>query len=105
MRDSADQDENDRSFELLNEYLEDLHAGRNTKRDTLLTKHPDLARVIDCLEAIDELAAGVWRPNSPGSTTHSDPTQVGVVDNAPRSDTPGTSVLGDFGDYELICEI
>jgi serine/threonine-protein kinase len=111
MSDSVDEVESEASFALLNAYLEDLHAGRTPNRDILLAKHPELAQAIDCLDAIDHLvpSARSSAAHSHSPAIHSVATQipstqdlhsVRAVDRG--SETPA---LGDFGDYDLICEI
>jgi len=83
--------EDNRELDLLDEYLSRLQAGEALPRDEILRRHPELASVLDCLEALECLA-----PRSE-ETSLLDDTVEGRMDlgAAPR----------DFGQYELISEI
>jgi hypothetical protein len=44
------------AFSILNDYLDQLHAGKAPDRAGFLHEHPELAGALDCLEALDSLA-------------------------------------------------
>jgi serine/threonine-protein kinase len=49
-------DDEPASFALLQTYLDDLHHGRTPDRQALLAQQPDLASMLDCLDALERLA-------------------------------------------------
>jgi serine/threonine-protein kinase len=95
--------ENPEDFALLEGYLEDLHAGRNPDRAQLLVAHPELARMLDCLESLDRLAPAVRPPidcQAPTLTQLPGGTSSEHLVNS-RYPPPTTS----FGAYELLGEL
>jgi eukaryotic-like serine/threonine-protein kinase len=95
-------------IERLDDYLAALQAGESPDREVLLRDHPELASVLDSLEALESLAP---RPEGvpPGLTVRGlpkDPTPT-----LPRSGTPAaegadaTRLPRPFGQYELLEEI
>src|SRR5262245_17676528 len=56
--DDVPKDEDRQSLDLLDAYLSDLHAGRRPDRERILSKRPDLAGLLDCVEALDRLNRG-----------------------------------------------
>eukprot|EP00913_Durusdinium_trenchii_P008900 g8366.t1 len=101
-------DDEDRELcDMLNRYVDALHADDIGSRSVMLEKHPELHRLLGCLESLDALAAlpeaapAEKRPSSIDA-----PTQIGFEpsDNLKRSvgdDEP----LEEFGKYELLREI
>jgi hypothetical protein len=49
-------DDSPKVFDLLNAYLEDLHAGKQPDKANLLKEHPELVNLVACLEALDNLS-------------------------------------------------
>lgn len=93
--------------EVLDEYLQRLHAGQRADRESLLAKHPELRSALDCLEALDALAP-------PADSSASDPTlelglslqtPAGGGTNADAAAWPQADLPRDFGQYELMEEI
>ncbi len=58
--------EDDSTFVLLHSYLEALHCGQAPDKGILLAHHPELADLLECLEALDQLAppAGAEDPDA-----------------------------------------
>ena len=54
-----------KTFDVLNHYLEELQAGRAPDRSQFLREHPGLAPALDCLEALEQL---VPSPGDSGQT-------------------------------------
>ena len=74
-----------KNAEVLDDYLQRLHAGEPTDRERLLREHPELGSALDCLELLDRMApAGDYSQNQADAAA---------------------GALGDFGDYELLEEI
>jgi predicted Ser/Thr protein kinase len=73
--------------ELLDAYLERLHTGQVVDREGLLAAHPGLGPLLDCLDALDSIAAVAAPPP--------DHTATETTDRLPR----------DFGSYKLLREI
>ncbi len=87
--------ESDPSFSLLEEYLQALHAGRTPDRARFVAVHPELADMLDCLEALDKLALDRPRPlDGPPTLAEGE-----VAAAAPGK--PGA----DFGNFELLEEV
>ncbi len=78
-------------FQALEDYVERLQAGRPPDRETFLHSHPQLARVLDCLDALDGIApvTGPFGPNEDSTI------QLSYTADIPR----------EFGDFELLGEI
>ncbi len=100
MSDDVPKPEDRRDLELLDQYLQQLQSGDRPDRGRLLREHPQLARVIDCLEALDGVASnlldGVPR-DGPGETPKPDET---VLLSSSMMQMPS-----DFGAYELLEEV
>jgi eukaryotic-like serine/threonine-protein kinase len=83
-------------FELLDSYLNRLHAGGQAERDELLRQRPELESALRCIEALENLAPGPEVANDPHAT---------IV----PGEWPGAKGSGvfprDFGRYELLSEI
>jgi serine/threonine-protein kinase len=80
------------AFEVLDAYLERVHAGDKPDRDALLREHPELASALRCLDALDSLAPG------PKSDTGE---QAATVELTVDEIGPPRR----FGSYELLEEI
>lgn len=109
---------------LLDDYLHALQAGDRAKRDGLRASHPELARLLCCLDDVDELAApspGSPMDVAPIDDPAADPFGTVIFNDGVKepcnsgSDTPGQSMRGaksepaataatprDFGKYELL---
>lgn len=88
------------AFSILNDYLDQLHAGKAPDRARLLQEHPDLAAALECLEALDSLAVAA-------SGLTDDPAKIVTADQADReqSEALPPSAWKEFGKYELLEEI
>lgn len=83
-------------FSLLDDYLQQLQAGKQPDREALLGEHPGLASALECLEALESMA--------PPSAEAGRPEQVASQESA-EAETLLESVPRDFGSYELLEEI
>jgi serine/threonine-protein kinase len=92
-----DEPEDDPSFSLLEAYLQDLHAGRAPDRVRLLAEHPELADMLACIEAVEQLVPAGFHP-SQGALT------LPAGQPMPADASPGAPGA-DFGNYELVEEI
>jgi len=88
------QDHNETTFTLLDDYLAKLHAGQQPSKDAVLAAHPELAGVLECLEALENLA-----PPQPNAATLPPPHTDAFVASS------GERPLGDLGKYELLHEL
>jgi serine/threonine-protein kinase len=88
----------DPSFNVLDAYLEELHAGKQPDRAKLLAAHPELAGVLDCLEGLDDLAPKTLRPAA-------DPHKTLDAHVQPAAQDVPMAGQVDFGKYEIIGEI
>jgi len=105
------------AFEALEAYLEALQAGQTPDRQALLRRFPALASVLDCLEALEQLAPPA-SGEDPADASGQGPTveidqppafpaaQAGAVQQ-PDAETGRSSGVfpRPFGGYELLCEI
>src|SRR5262249_25994423 len=75
----------------------------------LLAEHPELAQVVDCLEAMNDLVAAATENRGGNGSVHSAATPIRPSNRTPAP--PGGpapsphKVQSDFGDYELLDEI
>ncbi|MBN1908918.1 MAG: serine/threonine protein kinase [Pirellulales bacterium] len=85
--------EDEPHFEALDTYVRRLHAGELPDREALLRAHPELSSALDCLEVLErfapEVAEGEDEPEADSSPSWPVRPEAG----------------GDFGPYELLCEI
>src|SRR5947209_5629812 len=89
----------DKSFRLLDAYLEELHAGKQPDRAKLLAAHPELAGALDCLEGLDELAPKTLHgPVDPHKT-------IDAQQQSAREAEVAFAECVDFEKYEIIGEI
>jgi hypothetical protein len=84
----------------LDAYLDALQAGRRPDRAALLAQHPELASVLDCLDALEQLAP-LPEPQNPAGA----PDAVTLVQPVPSQDTPPAGPGSAFGKYTLLAEI
>src|SRR5260370_40361795 len=98
--------EDERSFSVLKDYLERLHAGGQVERDKLLAEHPHLAPALECLEALDRLAPppSVHLPGRNGNTDAEATIAAVPEPGAAPEGEPGVPAR-DFGQYELLCAL
>lgn len=89
-----DQPIDEHAADLLDAYLADLQAGKQPDRDALLQQKPELASVLNCLEALEQMAP------ANGTLCESDSFPV-----AQSAADPALGLPRDFGPYELIREI
>ena len=82
--------------ELLDRYLAQLHSGSAPDREELIRRHPELASALECLDALDAMAAP--GPSAEGEASDALTATSGreIADIAPDQ---------SFGDYELLEEI
>jgi serine/threonine-protein kinase len=88
------------AFSVLNAIVEDLQAGRQPDRTSLLQEHAELGPVVDCLELLERLAPPAVTPPAPAGIADA-ATLVGAAPGYP-SIAPS---LPDLGKYELLDEI
>ncbi|HWB13875.1 MAG TPA: serine/threonine-protein kinase [Pirellulales bacterium] len=94
-------DEDETTIEVLNAYLDGLHAGRKAGRDEILRARPDLARAIDCLDALDRFASDMVELRAEEAVADA-PTLP--LDSVSRT-TDAFALPRELGDYELLREI
>ncbi len=75
-------EEEQKQFELLDQYMELLHSGNYQSRSLLLEEHPEFLELLSCLESLDSLA-------------------VAPLESCPKEQSPPR----EFGKYELLEEI
>jgi eukaryotic-like serine/threonine-protein kinase len=97
-------------FDLLNAYLEDLHAGKQPNKANLLKEHPELVNMVACLEALDNLSPVEPTASPEALAPAESPTCPYVRSLSPSSpNTPEANGLEvtaiDFGKYELLGEL
>ncbi|MFA6562001.1 MAG: serine/threonine-protein kinase [Verrucomicrobiia bacterium] len=80
----------------LDSYLAELQAGRKPDRASFVARHPELAAMLDCVEALDQLAP-------PPSSAHAETIDSSSDGQPPRQSQP--KPLADFDRYELLGEI
>src|SRR5262245_58939972 len=95
--DATEQNADDPSFNVLDAYLQDIHAGKQPDRARLPAKHPELAGVLDCLEGLEELVPRMVQPRS-------DPKKTIDARIAPATEVPHAGRV-DFDKYEILGEI
>jgi serine/threonine-protein kinase len=92
----------EQTFQLLDTYLHELHAGRQPNRDRLLADHPELAPFLNCLEGLERLVPPV--ANAPGSPAPGPPdTSKKTIAYGVTGEANGNPQ--DFGNFELLGEI
>jgi serine/threonine-protein kinase len=79
--------------QILEQYLDELHAGQKPDRQRILAEHPDLAGVLECLDSLERLIPEGLPPAEV-------PTLI-------QQCTPESAVAGasDLGKYELLAEL
>jgi serine/threonine protein kinase len=82
------------SLDALDGYLSALQAGRRAGKDELLTSHPELAGLVECLEDLDRLA-------EPSESQDARAT----LPLGPSKTKPTGAAFPDFGAYEVECEL
>jgi serine/threonine-protein kinase len=93
---------NDDAFHLLETYLDDLQRGSSSQREAIRAQHPELARLIDCLDELDRLAVPADSANEP-PTAVLRPEAAKPAPAAPTVTLPRG--LGTFGKYHLEQEL
>lgn len=96
-------------FPILDAYLNGLHQQGPLDRNSIVAAHPELARVLDCLDALDSLAP---RPSELRSGLHGEhgadhtpgPSAAKLRLGQDDQDRASTDAI-DFGKYELLGEI
>jgi serine/threonine-protein kinase len=92
----------DPRLELLDAYLNQLQAGLAPSRERFLADHPELASLLDCLDALERLAL----PNvTDNHATILDPQPSTPPEPVPSVTTSVVEPGRCFGQYELIEEI
>jgi serine/threonine-protein kinase len=92
---TADEPTDAQSFDLLDAYLRELHAGGRPDRERLVRERPDLAEALDCLESLDLLAGQVPAPGDFHDVA-TQPAGAAAVGAGPPA---------AFGKYELLREL
>jgi serine/threonine-protein kinase len=91
---------------LLDAYLCDVHQGMRPDRDALLAQHPELAPLLDCLEALDRLAPAATPVEPPAAREPPTMTTPIVPVTWVQGELgPVPPVTGWFGNYELLGEL
>jgi len=85
--------ENQPSLDILDSYLLRLQAGQRPDREAVLRAHPELASALDCLDALENLAA------PPPAA------DVGGRDDTLELQPAAAELPRTFGQYELLAEI
>jgi len=88
----AELPEDEHLARLLDDYLEQLQAGKRPDREALLAAHPELTSAVECLEALEQMATPATQQFTPGGSHPEFPSSV-------------TILPCDFGCYELLSEI
>lgn len=96
----------DKTFAALNDFVDQLQAGKAPDRAHFLQQHPELVRALDCLEALDSLAVSAGQITDEATVIFHDNSDA---DAAPRNDHDLVGSEGlpgkEFGKYELLEEI
>ncbi len=91
------------AFPLLDAYLQELHAGRQPDREKLLAEHPELADMLRCLEALDQLAPSRTNPLPPADSAKGEKGDATLSSKVASPFSPGG--ITDFGKFELLHEV
>src|SRR5262249_12168166 len=106
MKPAADPDQ---AFPALDAYLDALQAGRQPDKKDLLARHPELADILECLDALEQLAPAPENPaDQPGpsdAATLVNEARQDIPARAPDSAAPPGGAGADFGKYVLLAEI
>jgi serine/threonine-protein kinase len=92
-------------FPFLDEYLRELHAGRQPDRAAFLKQHPELADALNCIEALDQLIPAPPPSMNPPAVPENHPTLAHVRAESGPEPSADAVHIPDFGDYELLEEI
>jgi len=87
-------------FNVLDGYVERLHAGDYPNRDKLLGEHPTLASTLDYLDLLDGIASDLLE-----GIVASAPADTSEPDDTVASSSSMIEMPSDFGSYELLEEI
>ncbi|MHB1034561.1 MAG: serine/threonine-protein kinase [Pirellulales bacterium] len=104
------------AFRLLDDYLEEIRRGARPDRARLVRDHPQLAPLLDCVDALESIVPPCESPLPASAETAALPTEPVVQQNvvtpreaASTADTvtpvSGVKSHGDFGPYELLGEV
>ncbi len=104
----ADENLDENGFPVLDDFLDQLHAGKAPDRARFLQQHPELARDLECLEALDSLSVSAANLTDHPTLAFSDKHEA--MEGADRvacaePDFLSSPVGKEFGNYELIEEI
>ena len=93
--------------ELLDSYVEALHRSDAPSRSALFERHPELAQLLGCLEALDSLGPQATVAVDPDqNASDADPTVViGDQDSTPGAAKSAAPSERIFGRYELLDEL
>jgi serine/threonine protein kinase len=106
MKPAADPDQ---AFPALEAYLDALQAGRPPDKKDLLARHPELANILECLDALEQLAppledpADQPAPSDAATLVHE--ARQDIPARAPDSVVPPGGAGAAFGKYVLLAEI
>jgi serine/threonine-protein kinase len=82
---------------VLDAYLSQLQAGQQPSKQSVLADHPELAGLLECLDALEKLAPPPADPDAP---------TLAVGGGAPAADGSGAPASSwDFGKFELLQEL
>jgi len=98
-------DDDQRSFELLDDYLHRLQAGQAPPREAFVREHPELASALRCLEALEGLAPSAEPPGRPDEPGDAPPSAEELASVAAFLAEGGAPPQRDFGGYELLDEL
>jgi serine/threonine-protein kinase len=92
----VDPPEDERLAELLDAYLRELQAGRHPDRAAIVSEHPEMASLVEYLDALERIA--------PPSGDALEPSASAEIPSS-FLDVPQPAMPQDFGAYELLGEI
>lgn len=106
MKPSPDDALDEQAFAALNDFLEQLHAGKTPDRASLLRAHPELTGALDCMEALDSIAIAAGQVGDDATVAFCGNAGDGATDKVRDVSLSMTPLMGArFGKYELIEEI
>jgi serine/threonine-protein kinase len=99
---SSDPAADEVAFAILDAYVAQLQTGQRPDPQTVRAAHPQLANVLQCLDALENLAPAKPTTTDPAAPPADDaPTMAASPDKAEDA----TSVTGEFGKFELVQEL
>ncbi len=95
----SDIPESPETLDLLDAYVAELHVGKRPDRGPIVQRHPEFARTLDCLDALEGIAP-------PSASAGGPAMPAGAVQSESAAGEAGDAEMPrDFGEYELLGEI